>query len=452
MKPARLRFVTFHAISIALVLVSWPSDNGARAQTQSGTGSSVDRPLPLPSDEAKLRQAGIRSLAGAHLTLYTDLPPVGAVDELPRVFDQAVGQWCRYFQIPPERVARWRLTGYLMDDRERFRQAGLLPDDLPKFLPGLHKGHQLWLDNQPSDYYRRHLLLHEGTHGFMHWALGGVGPPWYAEGVAELLATHRWCDGQLKLGHFPATKEEVPHWGRIKIVQDELAARRGMTLGQVMSYDAEAYVRVEPYGWCWAAAALLDGHPSYQTRFRALASHVRMSGTELTSRCQHELGGDQRELDEQWQLFLTNMEYGYDFAREAVSYAPGLELPTQGAELAIAADRGWQSTGFRLRAGVPYHITASGRYQIAVQREIWWCEPGGVTIRYYRGRPLGMLVGQVRPDLPGPGLSPLTEPEPIGLSHTMKPDHDGTLYLRINDSPAEWSDNRGELRVSIVPR
>ena len=85
------------------------------------------------------------------------------------------------------------------------------------------------------------MLLHEGTHAFMARWLGGAGPPWYMEGIAELLATHHWQKGQLTLDVMPQSKEEMPYWGRIKLVKDENAAGRGMTLEQIMRYDATAH-------------------------------------------------------------------------------------------------------------------------------------------------------------------------------------------------------------------
>ena len=69
----------------------------------------------------------------------------------------------------------------------------------------------------------------------------------------------------------------------------------------------------------------------------------------------------------------------------------------------VAADRGWQNSGLRLEAGVSYRLTAAGRYQVAKTTKVWWCEPGGVSIRYYRGRPLGILLAAVRPDHPAAG-------------------------------------------------
>ena len=34
--------------------------------------------------------------------------------------------------------------------------------------------------------------------------LHGMGPPWYAEGIAELMGTHRWEDGILQTAIFPS--------------------------------------------------------------------------------------------------------------------------------------------------------------------------------------------------------------------------------------------------------
>ena len=60
--------------------------------------------------------------------------------------------------------------------------------------------------------------------------------------------------------------------------------------------------------------------------------------------------------------------------------------------VSVAADRGWQSSGVRVDAGKSYRLRAAGRYQVADRPQPWPCEPGGVSIRYYRGRPLGILL------------------------------------------------------------
>jgi hypothetical protein len=410
----------------------------------------------LPAiEEGKVAAAGIRKLTGKHLTLYTDLPADAgpAVDELPRVFDAAVPLWCEYFGVDPAKPAEWKIVGSLMKDKERFLGAGLYSENLPPFPHGFAQGSQVWLYDQPSDYYRRHLLLHEGTHAFMNRWLGGAGPPWYMEGMAELLSTHRWKDGKLTLAYLPRTKDEVPYWGRVKIVKDEFAAGRGMSLVGIMKYDNHAHLRTEPYGWCWAAVNFFDQHPQTRGPFRELKSHTADRSIDFSKQFFDELKPHWRGIDEDWQLFVSQCDYGYDVARAATVRKPAIDLPAAGATVTIAADRGWQSSGFALRAGQKYKITATGRFQVAGGLKPWPSEAGGVTIRYERGQPLGMLLAAVSDvESPANPVSPLAIPQPIGASGTVAPESSGTLYLRINDSAAGLADNAGTLSVRIEPQ
>jgi hypothetical protein len=401
-------------------------------------------------DEARTAAAGIRKLAGKHLTLYTDLPSLKEIDELPQVFDLAVPQWCDYFHADPAGLSDWRITAFLIKDERPFTSAGLLPAVLPQKHTGYSSGHQFWLYEQPTDYYRRHLFLHEGTHGFMQTVLGGMGPPWYAEGMAELMGTHRWKDGRLELGYLPVSRDEVPYWGRVKIVDDDLNAHRGKTLQAVLDYGPTAHRENGPYGWCWAAAIFLDRHPRYRKRFHELIPLVRQR--DFNQRFHALFAADWDQLCEEWQVFVVNLEYGYDVPRMAIDFLPGRPLPPSGARVTVAADRGWQSSGIRLEAGRSYRLRASGRYQVANQPRTWWCEPGGVTIRYYHGQPLGILLAAVHPDPPCPGSSPLIRPLVVGLGATLTPQQAGTLYLRINHSAAELDDNAGSLAVEIQPQ
>ena len=425
--------------------------------------------LPRPRvDDARAAAAGIRKLSGNRLTLYTDLPPSQEIEQLPNLFDQAFPQWCKYFDVDAAEHSDWKMTGFLIKDKTRFRRTGLLPEGLPPFQNAFSRNHELWLYDQPSSYYRRHLLLHEGTHGLMNTILGGCGPPWYMEGTAELLATHRWQEGQLTLNYLPGERDEVPYWGRIRIIKDAVAAGRPMRLEDVIAYPIQAHLETEPYAWCWAAAALLDRHPRYRDRFHQLSKFV--AKPDFNQRFYALLGDDWEPLCEEWQLLVSDLEYGYDVARTAVDFTPGKPLPPAGAGVTVVANRGWQNTGLRLEAGVEFQMRAAGRYQVADKPQIWWCEPGGVSIRYYQGRPLGILLAAVRADhrshahasvgmppssAPSVGMPPssaLLRPNVVGLETTLTPHDSGTLYLKINDSPAELADNAGQLKVEITRR
>ncbi|HLA83477.1 MAG TPA: hypothetical protein VJL29_01675 [Thermoguttaceae bacterium] len=414
---------------------------------------ATDRWLPdavkVKVDDAAALAAGIRKLEGRHVIFYTDLPADEQTDALPAVFDQAIPQWARYFGIDPQKAAEWRLTGFLIKDAEPFRRLGLLPADLPPFQHGFSRNTDFWIHEQPSDYALRHLVLHEGTHCFMNSFLGACGPPWFMEGTAELLATHRLTDeGHLELNRMPRARNEVPMWGRIKLVKDAVAAGRGRSLREVLDYRYQVFLETEPYAWSWAAAMFLDRHPKYGELFRRLRGDVLRPY--LTKQFIAAVGDEWTALEQQWAVFLDELDYGCDVAATLVDVAPGKPLDPAGVHVSISARHGWQNSGVRVEQGKKYHLRAEGRYQVADRPKIWWCEPGGVTIRYSRGRPLGMLLATVLPDSTSTGdRSIVPEAIAVGLEATVKPTRSGTLYLRINESSAELGDNAGEVEVEI---
>lgn len=392
---------------------------------------------------------GILKLSGKRLTLYTDVDDE-EIEVLPDVFNQSFEQTCEYFHVKPAELADWGMTGFLMKDKARFLQSGLLPGDLPNFQHGFSRNYKLWIYEQPSDYYRRHLLLHEGVHGFMNTVLGGCGPKWYMEGMAEMLATHRWKDGRLTLNYMPKSREEAPEWGRIKLIKDAVAENRALPLRTVVEGPLNFEKETELYAWSWAAALFLDHHPRYRDRFRELYTHVRERN--FNEYVFQIFKNDWPRLSDEWQVFIAGLEYGYDVSRTAIDFTPGKPPAEKGSTVTIATDRGWQNSGAELKAGVKYRLTASGRYQVADKPKIWWCEPGGVSIRYYQGRPLGILLAAVRSDnhdekSPCVFLQPIT----VGLGTAITPEQSGTLFLKINDSAAELDDNAGEIRVEIIP-
>jgi hypothetical protein len=407
---------------------------------------------PRAVDDARIKSAGIRRLASQHLVLYTDVPSRPEIDRLPAVFDQAVPQWAVYFGVAETKTDDWQARAYLIADRRRFDALGMMPADHAEFVNGISVGQELWLYDQPTDYYRRHLLLHEGTHVFMSAFLGGCGPGWYMEGTAELLATHRLDEhsGRLTLRIMPRDRNEVPMLGRIKLIRDALAADRELALSAVMQIDNRQQLGNLAYAWCWSAAKLLDSHPRYRERFRELKGHVLER--DFNDVVRREFADDWANLSAEWDAFIATLDHGYDFERMAIDFQPAGKAPSPGSiEATIEADRGWQPVGAWLREGTSYRITAKGRYQIAVEEvdgaaRPWPCEPGGVTIEYHDGRPLGMLLGAVDGRKQGVTLADTIE---IGTDATLMPAGSGNLYLRVNDSPARLDDNRGSLSIRI---
>ncbi len=405
-------------------------------------------------DDARIRSAGIRKLASRHLVLYTDLAPDPEIDKLPAVFDLAVPQWAKYFDVDPSKTTNWQARGFLIGERRRFEALGLMPAGNDQFVNGISMGPDLWFYDQPTPYYRRHLLLHEGTHVFMATLLGGCGPGWYMEGTAELLATHRLDDqtGRLTLRIMPRDRREVPMLGRIKLIQDAVAADRSITLQGVLQIDNRRQLGNVEYAWSWTTAKFLDCHPRYGERFRKLKQHVLDAN--FNEIVQREYQADWQDLTAEWQAFVAALDHDYDFKRMTIEMKRGQPLAAVSKQLQIAADRGWQSGGVWLEAGKSYSVEASGRYQIAQEHvdgalHPWPCEPGGVTIEYHAGRPLGMLIGAIVGQGTVDMQSGFAAPIDIGLGRTITPTASGTLYLRINDSAARLDDNRGTLTVSI---
>jgi hypothetical protein len=392
-------------------------------------------------DERRAAQLGIRRVDGRHLRLYTDLPHGDAVDGLGNVFDAAVDEWTQYFGIAPERTARWRVQAFLMQDRAKFAALDLLPEAKPDFENGFCQGSELWLAEQPSAYYRRHLLLHEGTHSFMYAFVGEGWPGWYQEGMAELLGTHRWAEGRLALRQLPADREEVPMWGRIKLVQESPP----LSLPAVLNLGAGRILSTDEYAWCWALCKFLDAHPHWGDRFRGLAK--RQAVEDFHQLFRETYRDDWADLSFEWLAFVAALDYGYDTPRMTVVH--GQAAPANsGHKVSLAADRGWQSTGWLFKAGRAYQIAATGRYQIAHDTAPWLCEPGGVTLDYCDGLPLGMLLGVLRP-VDAEKSTDFSKPLAIGLGTTVTPEFDAILYLRVNDWPSRLSDNEGTLTVSV---
>ncbi len=398
-------------------------------------------------DERRAAQVGIRKIAGRHLRLYTDLPPSDAVDGLGAVFDAAVPLWADYFGIPREQVGTWQMQAFLMEDRAKFAALGLLPETNRKFANGYCQDAELWIAEPSSDYYRRHLLLHEGTHGFMYAFLGQAAPGWYMEGMAELLGTHRWEDGQLVLRYFPNNREETPLWGRIKLIRES----KPLPMDGVIELRQGRALTTEQYAWCWALCKFFDSHPRHQEKFRKaweFLAESDYSQKEFNRNFKRLFAQHWHELKMEWQAFIAALDYGYDVERMMVEHGPSIREPL-GDTIEISATQGWQSTGWQLQAGRRYHLSASGRYQVAHDSEPWPCEPDGVTIRYHNGQPLGKLIGVLRPLGVRPTID-FANPLDLGRQATIEPARVSVLYLRVNESAANLSDNKGTLRVTLT--
>lgn len=407
-------------------------------------------------DVETLKAAGIRRIESRHLTLYTDLPTSKPIDSLPQAFDQAIPQWAAFFQVEAKVFENWRVVACVIQNKERFGEYGLLPADIPPFLYGFQKFDHVWVFEQPSDYYRRHLLLHEGTHAAMNRIFGRVGPGWYREGIAELLGTHRFVDGKLTMGFFPEDKRQVELWGRIKIVRDAIEKDGPRSISDIVNTRTKEFLSVDSYAWCWALQSFGHNHPKFAPAFRELHDEMYRSTHAVTKRFLSYYHSQRAEIDRGWELFLDQLDYGYDSRQETITTTAARQLPgDEIATLQIDTQKGWQSSGLKLPPGVAVDVSARGRFQVKAESPPWISEPQGVTIEYYQGRPLGMLIaaivaeGDAAAGNERSGTSAWSETYGIGRRGRITSKRDGVLYFRINERADRMSDNRGQITVRI---
>jgi hypothetical protein len=410
---------------------------------------SVYRPEDprVPHDDAALAAVGIRAYESKRLKLYTDIDPELA-QSLPTSVNPLFDALEAYFgPLPPARDGSdFQMTGYLLKEERVFREAGLIPLDLPPFNHGRHRANEFWLRDQEYDYYRRHLLMHEVTHCVMTYLPDTQTPVWYMEGMAEYFATHRIVDGRFQFGIMPASPEEVAGWGRITLIRQAFADNRAKNVADVFALQPVEYQDPEPYAWSWALCHFLATHPRYRNRFQQVGREAR--GPQFMPRLADAYTPDGRELATEWTLFVIHLQYGYDVERSAIDFRSGEPLTEPARTATVAADQGWQSSGIKLEKGKSYNVSATGRFTLADEPKPWVSEPQGISIRYADGHPLGLLLGCLRADDIALGETMLRV-LPIGRERTFVAPVTGTLYLRLNDSWSELADNRGEATVAV---
>ena len=415
----------------------------------------ADEPFRSPDDRPRvdpqqLEKLGIRIYESQRIKLFTDIAPEIA-KTLPPLVDQAFVAWEEYFgNLPPaEDGSDWQINGYLMQDKTKFEKGGLLTANLLDQFHGRQIGYQFWMPDQPQDYYRRHLLLHEATHAYMLSIRNLKLPVAYLEGIAEHFGTHRLVDGKLQTRLMPSNRADFRGHGRLFLMSRDVRQRGIPELLDVHGYqNADFQTRNESYAWAWGATLFLDQHPRTRERFRQLAKSL--TDPLAWQKLEVELKPDWPEIATEWMLFATEASEGFDFERTAIEFRDGQPL-TKPQRSDVRADRGWQSSGTLVEKGHRYELNATGQFTLADKPKPWVSEADGITFRYHNGRPLGKLLATVRPlqkDEDAAG-EPMLDVQSLGNSSSFKAVRSGTLYLRLNDHPGELADNRGNVAVEI---
>ena len=415
--------------------------------------SNVRPPDQRPRhDDVRLKEAGIEVFESKRLKLYTDVATEIA-QTLPPFIDQVYADWEKVLgPLPPDAAGTdFQMTGYLIRNMELFRDASLIPADL-SVEHGYQLRNEFWMRDQAFDYYRQHLLIHEATHCYMTSMPAGEAPIWYLEGMAEYFGTHRCVGkGETEFCVIPTSAKDFAGFGRIQTIRRDVAANRSLTISTILNWTSLDFVTINHYSWSWALCAFLDKNPKYRERFRQL--HRLTRSENFAAKFAEIFREDTNDLNTEWALVTSQLQYGFDFERAAIDFRIGVPLTKESPErnAQIESDRGWQSSQVRVEKDRQYTIEATGQFTLADHPKPWISEPQGITFRYFDGRPIGMLIGCIRTEeeqVPGTAESML-EVIPIGCRLTFRPTVSGTLYLRVNDAWNSLDDNRGQVRLTV---
>lgn len=438
---------------------------GKRSEFQSGEAvpdlvPKEYRNYPRVSlDAQKLKTAGLRVLKGTHVTIVTDLPTSNSVERLPAAVDEAYPQVCRFFDVKPDES--WCVTVFLMKSNLPFIQADCLPEILPAFQNGFSFNYDCWVYEQPSEYYREHLVIHEMIHSFSTTTLGNAGPNWFAEGLAELLGMHRQNESPIQLGWMPTDKKEVPFCGRIREIHDAAARGEARSFEEALHPSQADYGSNAIYYWSWALAWFLENNPDTHDAFHAMIPLLEkeMTYDEFTETFLKSLGDKRSKIEKQWLMFVADLEYGYVLGPSLFETSTGKALEEKTVQK-IHADRNWQNTGIHVRKGDKIRIRSKGRFELyQSENETFESEPNGITIRYVSDAPLGVLQAVILTDTEEITSEIMNDRQtgtfyaPIlaGTRCVITVPFDGTLLLRLNDLSTNREKNRGEALVELTP-
>ncbi|MCH1496784.1 MAG: hypothetical protein L7U72_16310 [Rubripirellula sp.] len=404
------------------------------------------------SDCAVHAADGLIRREGQFIELTTDLDSDDEINKLVSTFDAAVTQWVTFWNDESFDPAAFKVQACVMRDESLFRQQGLIPNEIPSFPFGYASGQRIWIKAQPSEYYTRHLVLHEGTHAYMFAAFDGAGTTWFQEGTAELLGLHSGTGQSVKVNAIPADRESVPYWGRFKRMDQLRAEGQIPTIETVMGYQPNLIGDVGSYAWSWAFVDLLQGYPAYRKSLLEFATAGSDQGPDFDRLVRQKLQDQWPIVSARWRLLSHDLDYGFDWSREQVelSMTDGL-WRGQPMQTNVKADQGWQTIGARVPGGIKIRLQASGQITLAETTRPWISEPSGITLEYHRDRPLGQLLVCVLPNAI-PDKSEFLEPLEI---HAVKDELEleikqySWLLFRVNEASGNLSDNRGSFDVSL---
>lgn len=401
--------------------------------------------VPLQADELLVRD-------GQYIHLTTDIASTEEAEILVASFDAAIPQWAEFWNLDKESLTDFKVEACVIRNKANFNQSGLIPATVPNFPFGYAIGNQVWVLAQQSEYYTRHLLLHEGIHSLAYHLFKGAGPTWFQEGTAELLATHHGAGRDIKINRIPLSREDAPYWGRFKRMGQSTESGEVPSFNAVLGYQPNLTGDVATYSWSWAACMILSSYPEYRSAFITAAERGQETGPVFNRELQSSLGKQWPILAARWRIACHDLDYGFDWQREQVKLSAKDPLWNgDDLQIQVRPDQGWQSCGVRIPRGAKLRISAEGKITLADQPKAWISQPQGITFQYHRGRPLGQLQFCLLPNANDPQAKRIEPLKTQGVvdQPLVNVSEYSWLLFRINDECGKRADNRGSYQVSI---
>jgi len=247
----------------------------------------------------------------------------------------------------------------------------------------------------------------------------------------------------------PAQSADVEQLGRIEEIRELRQQGRMPSLAEVLATPPGGHRSLSDYAASWAAVVLFSQHPAYDNSFTTIERGSL--GPDFNDRLSTMPGFHGEQAGRDFDALTDEIDYGFDFTKSAIDWSPG-RVVEAAARVEVAAGRGWQNLGVTLEAGRRYELHATGRCTLGRIGDVMVeTEPGGISLDWYRGRPLGRLLAAQWVESPADGGRPRFVVLGEGDSATITATTDGPLSLKLNEPPGDLADDAGAIVVEITP-
>ena len=262
------------------------------------------------------------------------------------------------------------------------------------------------------------IAQHEAVHAFCSQTFGGLGPVWYAEGMAEL--GQYWQPNNQEVSIDPVVVSYLKNLPANKLT--DIVAK-----GQITGDSWQAYATR------WAICHLLANNPNYAARFKTLGINLM---TDQTDSLETAFANQLEQMSFEYDLFLQNLGNGYrvDFCSWDWKTTPKKLTASDQLDCEVKARAGWQATGLLAEPGQAYDFDCHGQWRVNAQTQ---------TNADGDGAGQGTLVGVWMSGLK------LGEPFTLGTQGKLVAPKEAQLFVRCHDAWTSLADNTGSVKLSL---